>query len=77
VERSVSVRIGVFSALMLVVFVLVIRESKKLRIAEQEIASGLLDAVVERLVEPLQLIEHLVEPGGDRSFAEQPPENTH
>jgi diguanylate cyclase (GGDEF)-like protein len=35
VERSVSVRIGVFSALMGVLFLLVIRESKKLRIAEQ------------------------------------------
>ena len=35
VERSVSVRIGGFSALMAVLFLLVIRESKKLRIAEQ------------------------------------------
>ena len=35
VERSVSVRVGVFSALMAFLFVLVIRESKKLRIAEQ------------------------------------------
>ena len=35
VERSVSVRVGIFSALMAVVFLLVIRESKKLRIAEQ------------------------------------------
>ncbi|HZI58027.1 MAG TPA: diguanylate cyclase, partial [Verrucomicrobiae bacterium] len=35
VERSVSVRVGVFSALMAVLFLLVIRESKKLRIAEQ------------------------------------------
>jgi diguanylate cyclase (GGDEF)-like protein len=35
VERSVSVRIGGFSALMAVVFLLVIRESKKLRIAEE------------------------------------------
>ena len=35
VERSVSVRIGGFSALMAVLFLLVIRESRKLRIAEQ------------------------------------------
>jgi diguanylate cyclase (GGDEF)-like protein len=35
VERSVTVRIGGFSALMAVLFLLVIRESKKLRIAEQ------------------------------------------
>ena len=35
VERSVSVRVGVFSMLMAVLFLLVIRESKKLRIAEQ------------------------------------------
>lgn len=35
VERSVSVRIGGFSALMAVLFLLVIRESKKLRVAEQ------------------------------------------
>ncbi|HZE24627.1 MAG TPA: diguanylate cyclase, partial [Blattabacteriaceae bacterium] len=35
VERSVSVRVGGFSALMAVLFLLVIRESKKLRIAEQ------------------------------------------
>ncbi len=35
VERSISVRIGGFSALMAVLFLLVIRESKKLRIAEQ------------------------------------------
>lgn len=35
VERSVTVRIGGFSALMGVLFLLVIRESKKLRIAEQ------------------------------------------
>jgi diguanylate cyclase (GGDEF)-like protein len=35
VERSVSVRVGVFSLLMAVLFLLVIRESKKLRIAEQ------------------------------------------
>jgi diguanylate cyclase (GGDEF)-like protein len=35
VERSVSVRVGIFSALMAVLFLLVIRESKKLRIAEQ------------------------------------------
>jgi diguanylate cyclase (GGDEF)-like protein len=35
VERSVSIRIGGFSALMAVLFLLVIRESKKLRIAEQ------------------------------------------
>jgi diguanylate cyclase (GGDEF)-like protein len=35
VERSVSVRIGGFSALMAVLFLLVLRESKKLRIAEQ------------------------------------------
>src|SRR5262249_37063763 len=33
VERSVTVRIAVFSALMAVLFLLVIRESKKLRIA--------------------------------------------
>ena len=37
----------------------------QLRIAEQEIASGLLDAVVKGLVEPLQLIEHLVQSRGD------------
>jgi diguanylate cyclase (GGDEF)-like protein len=35
VERSVSVRVGGFSALMAVLFLLVLRESKKLRIAEQ------------------------------------------
>src|SRR6476619_7795377 len=35
VERSVSVRVGGFSALMAVLFLLVIRESKKLRVAEQ------------------------------------------
>ncbi|HZU30418.1 MAG TPA: diguanylate cyclase [Candidatus Angelobacter sp.] len=35
VERSVSVRIGVFIAFMAVLFLLVLRESKKLRIAEQ------------------------------------------
>ena len=35
VESSVTVRIGGFSALMAVLFLLVIRESKKLRIAEQ------------------------------------------
>ncbi|HEX4606537.1 MAG TPA: sensor domain-containing diguanylate cyclase, partial [Candidatus Angelobacter sp.] len=35
VERSVAVRIGGFSVLMAVLFLLVIRESKKLRIAEQ------------------------------------------
>jgi diguanylate cyclase (GGDEF)-like protein len=35
VERSVAVRIGGFSILMAVLFLLVIRESKKLRIAEQ------------------------------------------
>src|SRR5262249_37083609 len=35
VERSVSVRIGGFSALMAVLFLLVIRESRKLRIAEK------------------------------------------
>jgi diguanylate cyclase (GGDEF)-like protein len=35
VERSVSVRVGVFSLLMAVLFLLVLRESKKLRIAEQ------------------------------------------
>ena len=35
VERSVSVRVGVFSALMAFLFLLVIRESKKLRVAEQ------------------------------------------
>ena len=35
VERSVSVRVVGFSALMAVLFLLVIRESKKLRIAEQ------------------------------------------
>jgi diguanylate cyclase (GGDEF)-like protein len=35
VETSVTVRIGGFSALMAVLFLLVIRESKKLRIAEQ------------------------------------------
>ncbi|HKV91131.1 MAG TPA: diguanylate cyclase [Candidatus Angelobacter sp.] len=35
VERSVSARVGVFSLLMAVLFLLVLRESKKLRIAEQ------------------------------------------
>jgi diguanylate cyclase (GGDEF)-like protein len=35
VERSVSVRVGGFSLLMAVLFLLVIRDSKKLRIAEQ------------------------------------------
>jgi diguanylate cyclase (GGDEF)-like protein len=35
VESSITVRIGGFSALMAVLFLLVIRESKKLRIAEQ------------------------------------------
>ena len=35
VERSVSIRIGGFSALMAVLFLLVIRESRKLRVAEQ------------------------------------------
>jgi len=35
VERSVSFRVGGFSMLMAVLFLLVIRESKKLRIAEQ------------------------------------------
>jgi diguanylate cyclase (GGDEF)-like protein len=35
VERSVAVRIGGFSILMAVLFLLVIRESKKLRVAEQ------------------------------------------
>lgn len=34
-ERSVSVLIGGFSALMAVLFLLVIRSPKKLRIAEQ------------------------------------------
>jgi diguanylate cyclase (GGDEF)-like protein len=36
ITRSVSVRIGVFSALMGVLFLLVMRDSKKLRIAEQK-----------------------------------------
>jgi diguanylate cyclase (GGDEF)-like protein len=34
-ERSISIRIGGFSALMAVLFLLVIRESRKLRVAEQ------------------------------------------
>jgi diguanylate cyclase (GGDEF)-like protein len=36
ITRSVSVRIAVFSALMAVLFLLVMRDSKKLRIAEQK-----------------------------------------
>jgi diguanylate cyclase (GGDEF)-like protein len=35
IERSVSIRIGIFSALMGVLFMLVMKESKKLRIAER------------------------------------------
>src|SRR5689334_15902444 len=40
VERAVSVRIGVFSALMAVLFLLVILASMKLRIAEQNALSA-------------------------------------
>ncbi|HEU4414108.1 MAG TPA: diguanylate cyclase [Candidatus Angelobacter sp.] len=53
VERSVSVRVGVFSMLMAVLFLLVIRESKKLRIAEQ--AALLSQNKLEGSLQQLQL----------------------
>jgi len=51
----------------------------QLRVPEREVPRGLIDLFVERVVERLQLIEHLVQAGGDGSklviVADRRPEN--